>query len=285
MRALLLHNPSAGSGQPSPRALMALLRRAGLAPTYVSSKDPDYQKRLQRPTDLMIVAGGDGTVAKAILAVSHRHLPLAVLPLGTANNIACALGIEGKPKDVVATWERAKARRFDIGKAKGPWGVRPFVESVGLGSLARSMGRVDDKSHEPADKIAAGRAALRRALSKDRPLKRALIVDGHEVDGAFLLVEVLNVGYVGPGLPLVSWADPGDGLLDVICVEKSRRAEMLEWIDKPDGLPPVTLRRGRKVEFAWDGTPLRFDDELCDTKEKGTVKVRLKRKGVMVLAP
>jgi diacylglycerol kinase (ATP) len=64
MRALVVHNPKAGKKSLSADELMAELRSVGISPSYCSSNDKAFPDCLGEPVDLMIAAGGDGTVAK-----------------------------------------------------------------------------------------------------------------------------------------------------------------------------------------------------------------------------
>ena len=72
MRTLLLHNPTAGASHPSAHDLMRQLKAAGLSPTYQSAKAKDYKDVLNKKWDLVIVAGGDGTVARVARALRDR---------------------------------------------------------------------------------------------------------------------------------------------------------------------------------------------------------------------
>jgi Diacylglycerol kinase catalytic domain len=63
---------------------------------YCSAKSPDFRDALRQPTDLVVIAGGEGTVVKAISHLYERNMPIAILPLGSANNIAGSLGIRGR---------------------------------------------------------------------------------------------------------------------------------------------------------------------------------------------
>ena len=63
MRVTLIHNPGAGKQENSPTALLKLLRRAGHKPRYQSAKEKDWHQVLDKRASLVVVAGGDGTVA------------------------------------------------------------------------------------------------------------------------------------------------------------------------------------------------------------------------------
>src|SRR6266404_8262385 len=92
MRILLIHNPKAGRGKHAKRDLMAALAKAGHHAVYQSTRRSDYKKALKRSTDLVLAAGGDGTVGKIGCRLIDSGIPLGVLPLGTANNLARSLG-------------------------------------------------------------------------------------------------------------------------------------------------------------------------------------------------
>jgi hypothetical protein len=84
MRAILLHNPGAGSGDIAPEDLLAALACGGISARYCSAKSPDFPAALREPADLVVIAGGDGTVVKAIDHLRDRNIPIAILPLGSA---------------------------------------------------------------------------------------------------------------------------------------------------------------------------------------------------------
>ena len=83
MRITLIHNPKAGDAEHGKKELMAALAKAGHHATYQSTKKGDYEKALKKPTDLVLVAGGDGTVTKVAWRLIDTGIPLSVLPLGT----------------------------------------------------------------------------------------------------------------------------------------------------------------------------------------------------------
>jgi hypothetical protein len=111
------------------------LESAGIEASYCSIKDSDFRLLLREPADLIIAAGGDGAVAEIVKSMPDRGMPLAILPLGTANNIAHSFKITGAVSDLVASWDHSRWKPLDIGVVTGSWGERPFVEAVGLGVL------------------------------------------------------------------------------------------------------------------------------------------------------
>src|SRR5947209_3037973 len=108
MRITLIHNPSAGRGKHRKKRLMAALAEAGHDATYQSIKKRRYKSALKRPADLILVAGGDGTVTKIARRLVDTSVPLAVLPLGTANNLARTLGFIASPEKLIARLETGK---------------------------------------------------------------------------------------------------------------------------------------------------------------------------------
>ena len=90
------------------------------------------------------MAGGDGTVGKVARRLIGSPTPIAILPLGTANNIANTLDVTGKSlKELIRSWKTARCINFDAGVAKGPWGTESFVEGFGVGLFAETMTRLD----------------------------------------------------------------------------------------------------------------------------------------------
>jgi diacylglycerol kinase (ATP) len=129
-----MHNPKAGRGKHAKQDLMAALANAGHHAIYQSTQESDYKKALKKPTDLVLAAGGDGTVGKVGRELIDSGIPLSVLPLGTANNLARSLGFIASPEEIITGLEGGKRRAFDVGLARGPWGKRHFFESAGVAS-------------------------------------------------------------------------------------------------------------------------------------------------------
>lgn len=287
MRALLVHNPTAGSGRPSGEELLEALDDAGFSTTYCSTKNGDLEEALAQSADIVIVAGGDGTVAKVARTLEDRKTLVAILPLGTANNIARCLGIDGTAEELIGTLREAPVKRLDIGLAVGPWGTRHFVESVGWGALAKAVDREEPKEGK-RERIERGRAAFAKAIAKAEPKRFAILVDGDEMEEDFIFAEAVNLGMTGPRILMDPTAKPGDQLLDVVQLTAKGRQTMLDWLENgsADEAPPLHTRRARKVTIAWKDGPLRIDDKVFSKPELASnIIAEIEPAGLRVCVP
>src|SRR5258705_4802908 len=137
------------------------------------------------------------------------------------------------------------------------------------------------------DSLRGGRNELRKVMRKAKPLDIEVRVDGRPLAGDILAIEIMNIVYTGPGLPLAPTADPGDRMLEVVCVRGGDRKAMTAWIKEPQHRrPPVTVRRARQVDIVWRGDPMRVDDGIIDAPDGETaVSVTLERAAVKILVP
>jgi len=99
-------------GDHAKKDLMAELANAGHHAIYESTRKSDYKKALKKPTDLVLAAGGDGTVGKIGRELIGTGIPLSVLPLGTANNLARSLGFIGSPEEIIYRARRREKTSF-----------------------------------------------------------------------------------------------------------------------------------------------------------------------------
>jgi diacylglycerol kinase (ATP) len=274
MKAVLFHNPKAGKKGYDKAAILAALELAGHSARYVSTKSDELKDELEKADgDFVIVAGGDGTVAEIISHIGNRKLPIGILPMGTANNIARSLAIAGEPQILVETWRPERIRQLDVGRADGSWGISPFVEAFGIGLLPDMILNADKKDKEKgAHNLKKGRDLLCQLARDAKPLDLTVMIDGKKLDGKWIGAEVLNIPYTGPGLPLAPKADYNDGMLDLICFEEDKADALCDWFQNPaDKEPPGFVRRGKMITFTWRNTAHRVDDEAYKASDKPNV--------------
>jgi len=278
MRITLMHNPGAGRGEHEADDLMALLAEAGHDATYQSTNEKGYTKALTQPTDLVIAAGGDGTVGKIARCLMGGGVPLSVLPLGTANNLARTLGFSGSPEDLIRRLDTGQRRSFDVGLATGPWGKRRFFEGAGAGLLPdyfralKAVAKKDKSSASLSKKEEITRhVSLLRCLLPDYSAREWQInLDGEDVSGRYILLEAMNIRSIGPGLALAPRAETADGRFDFVAARETDRAALSEYLEARlagDAIEfSIPARRFRHLRIVWEGSSLHFDDQLWPRK-------------------
>ena len=273
MRITLIHNPGAGYDNLPGEKLVSLLQHAGYEPRCVSSKGGDIDRALEDPGEFVVVAGGDGTVAKIAMKLAGREIPVAILPAGTANNIALSLGVRGSFESLINGWSNATPGKIDLGIARGRWGEERFVESFGLGLLAQTMRNIEPMHDASQQKFQTRQEEFQHALREmkkviERTSSRdyAIEIDGVDRSGAYALVEAMNIACIGPNLCLAPHAGLSDGLLDLVLLPASEcdsfcdyLARQIEGEQRP---PQFATIRGRRIVIDPKGAPLHIDDGL-----------------------
>lgn len=293
MRALVVHNPTAGDGTLSAETLCAAIEISGYVPLYHSLVEADFLKALDEPVDLIVAAGGDGTAGKVLRHMPDRSIPAAIVPSGTANNIARSLGITDAPERYARHLANAPKARLDMGLAAGPWGRLRFVEGMGFGAFAGALRR-EANSFDSEDmssikaRLKAGRRTLRKSILEAAAEGFEIEIDGEMLSGDFLFVEVMNIGCTGPGLMLSPEARSGDQLLDVVYLPAEGREAMLAWLDGgcEEASMPVWRLRGQSIVVKTEGGALRRDDNVwLDPLHPSMVRMEIEPEGLQILVP
>jgi diacylglycerol kinase family enzyme len=275
MKVTLIHNPEAGGDdQPTGEDLVGLIRSVGHSVLYQTSKNAEWQRALEQATDLVAVAGGDGVVGLVAKRLIGKPVPVTVLPMGTANNIASALNLKGRPLDqLIAGWTDARRVKFDIGVADGPWGSDYFIEGLGAGAFTETMSRLDARKnvdlahHDETDKkIISALQIMKIRLESCSALRLKLAIDGRDLSGNYVLLEAMNIRSVGPNLCLAPCADPADGLLDFVLVRDDERDRLNQYlsarIEGQQSAPELKVEKGRRLHIECDETRIHIDDDV-----------------------
>lgn len=273
MRVMLVHNADAGDAGHSRESLVALIRQHGHDVDCAATTD-DWRSAVTSSVELIVAAGGDGTVADVARHIAGSSALLGVLPHGTANNLAHALGIAHLSiPDLVSGWARGTRRPFDAGHANGPGRAFRFVESAGVGLIAESIAEISEGNAKYVDRLEGVDArmdaavdVLRDTLRRLEPIRVELALDGEPVSGDYLLLEIMNFGLVGPRLCLIPEAASADGFFDVVLAEERHRAQLMDDLPnyrpglRPSGSLPV--HRARHVTLTCPNARLHLDDQL-----------------------
>lgn len=252
---------------------MKLISNAGYTSSYSSSKKK-ILKAIDPETRLIAIAGGDGTIRKTVMKLLNKKLkykrPIAILPYGTANNIAGSLGIGTNYQRYINNWKNGKNTLYDIGYVTNGKEEHYFLESFGLGLFPSLMLEMD--SEEPAEfanteeKIQAAVKKLSKITARFEPVDCEISYDGGLLQGKFLMVEVMNISRLGPKLELNPKANCGDGMFELIAVPAEKRYELLEYLtavlagnNVPFPIKPIACR---SVQCTTEPTTIHVDDEF-----------------------
>ena len=289
VRATLIHNASAGGASlATSEDLVAALRAVGLEAEHrPTEQESDLDGALADPGDLVVAAGGDGTIRAVVTRLAGRGVPLVVLPLGTANNFAASLGLSGGPLELIAGLGSPERRPVDVGRARGPWGERVFLEAAGIGVFASAMA-----AYGPDDGKSPLRAitAAVQTLPGYAAIACCVTLDGVEQRKPLVLVEAMNTPAVGPRLRFAPGADPGDGVFDVVMIEEDGRVGLTSYLTgivagRLESLPNVTVTRARSLRLEWTGAPLHADAEILGAEGEQWAELTLEPGAIEVWLP
>ncbi|HEX7229935.1 MAG TPA: diacylglycerol kinase family protein [Candidatus Binatia bacterium] len=275
MKVTLIHNPDAGSTDESCTDQIAnSIRAAGHSVFCQSCRSAGWENALVEPADLIAVAGGDGIVGTVAKRMIGKSVPITVLPMGTANNIASTLGLTGiSYDDLIKAWASARRIQLDVGTASGPWGQRYFIEGLGCGLFTDVMSKLDarqniDLAHlnAPKEKLDSVVQIMKYRLDTHPAYRLILNVDGRDLSGEYILLEAMNVRCIGPNLCIVQAGPPGDGLLDLVLAAANERDQIMQFLsdrlEGAAGFPGLTVQQARQVHIECAGTRFHIDDDL-----------------------
>lgn len=280
---LVVHNPTAGDSDIKKEDILNRIRKNGREVVYVSTEDEEWSNFSLKDEDLIILAGGDGTVqklAKILLQKTDSKIavPIYLLPAGTANNIAATVNISSPRNFEIETTEE-QFTYFDHGKITGIPEHPFFLEGVGFGvfpELIRTMKSAGEFPNETSEeKLKRTLRTLKDLAEKMKPQMVELELDGSLVKGNYLMAEVQNTRFIGPKLELAPVAEPGDGLLDLVLVGPDQREQLLEYIDsliegtssKGEIKKFAESKRVKKVRMTSSWDSLHVDDDFLSNEK------------------
>jgi diacylglycerol kinase (ATP) len=291
VKILILTNPSAGGGKARRvlQAAVSALRRRGEEPQILESQSPQHLVELARASrdenaDVIVCAGGDGTIHQILNGLLPTETPLGIIPLGRGNDLARGLGIPTHPGAAAELLLKGKTRLIDLARAGSGTESTPRNESqaslyagiagVGFDSVATRF------ANQPARRL-HGRLAyawgIMRCLRSYQAQPLELTSDTRNFSGEVMFAVVANNSAYGDGLKIAPGALLDDGLLDVCIIPAMSKWELLRWVPSVyrgrhiahNGIiyfkaSRVTLRSAARLELFGDGE---FLGELPATLE------------------
>lgn len=297
MRALVVHNPSAGARQhrsPLSEALAALTAQGWELDVRETVTQGDATRFARQAAEaayeVAFAVGGDGTLNEVLNGVLASETRVGILPLGTANVWALEMGLPlGDLKRAALLQASAPARAIDVGMVEGKgFGPRAFILSCGAGFDAAVINEVE---HERTLKRRWGKlwfilVGVRRALAY-RGRRVRVTVDGVIYRRRVLLALTSNAQLYGAAIRLPPDARIDDGLLDVTLLEGANALHTAwHFIRLGAGIyrqqPDVEHMTGREIEIQGARLPIHADAEPLGWTP---LRISIRHRALRVLVP
>jgi len=279
MRIHFVINPKAGRVRYG--RLAAAIRRE------FDGYDTHITPRLAVPpaaTDMVVAVGGDGTVNRVVNAVAPRGVPIGILPRGSSNDLAAALGIPGDFHSACEIVKAARITEIDLVSVNGKY----FAICGGLG-LAAAIAQRANRWKEGPDRMAGavkvlGRkvyllAAIFELCGRWRPVRARVLCEGRMREALWTSLLICNQPHSGGFCPS-PLASNRDGLLDLCEIQAPPQRARILWISlqvlrgRADNCPEVSQHRTTAVTIV-SPKPMPFlgDGEILDFSRQFRIKV------------
>jgi diacylglycerol kinase (ATP) len=233
-------------------AMLDLLSRHGLGSELVETATPEEATKAAREAaaggyDVVVAAGGDGTIARVAEGLLGTESALGILPLGTIMNIPRMLGIPRDLEPAAAIVAAGTIGRIDVGEARG----QVFYESGSVGmnaAMFREAQRFDDGDWSSV--VRTVWTALRY-----RPARMQIRLDDRRIRTRALMVTVSNGPFTGAGMTVAPAARLDDGRLDVRVFRRFSKWQLIRHLlsiafGRYRYAPQVSTYRSRRIEVS-----------------------------------
>ncbi len=226
---VILNQKAGGSDEDSASEIEQALADSGIAHRVLrTSKSEDAEKIATRAIEEgsrnLCACGGDGTVAQVVNAIlkSKRHeLILSIIPLGTGNLIAEALGIMGEVEDSIEAIRSGTVQTIDVGRI----GDHYFILGLGIGVTERFVTRVEDKVKKKLGRLAYVISLLKH--TKSPPFQVEIEVDGKAIPTQRAEAATLANFWGTANLKLIKGSTPDDGVMELVVNEQITQIGLL----------------------------------------------------------
>ena len=231
-RARVICNPVSGGGAYDPEELRAELD--GYELDWVETEGSGDAREAAREwrEGLLIVAGGDGTINDVVNGLGRAGFPegvtLGILPAGTGNDLAATLRIPDDADEAERVIHQGRVRTLDVARVRSDGIGEQFFINVATGGLGAEISDANEGELKKRwGKLSYLRASLE--IAKDFDIKELdLYLDDELHRVRAVNVVVGNCRFAGGGWLAAPGANPEDGLLDVVIIEKLGLADLLQ---------------------------------------------------------
>ena len=238
------------------RRSLELLAERGIAVEAIPTNGPGSAKGISRQcidrgADLILVAGGDGTINEVVNGMAHSHVPLGILPAGTANVLANELGTGTTMERAARSLGECVKERVALGLLSTPGQAeRHFLLMAGAGLDAEIVHRVNPKIKDAIGKLAYWIGGFGKLGS--RLAEFTVEVDGREYPASFALAS--RVRNYGGDLEIAPTVSLLDDQFELVLFEGASSFTFLKYMlgvvaKRHQNMRGVTILRAQKVVF------------------------------------
>lgn len=263
----VIFNPAAGRrrGRRLQRVLAALERRGVVVTLRVTMAPGDAERFAREATidecDRLVVAGGDGTINEALNGIADPEMPLAIVPLGTANVLAHEIGLGSGARAAARAIVEGSPQRIALGRANG----RRFVMMAGIGFDAAVVARVNARLKRVVGRFAYA-IEVARTIMRNSPISYEFTIDGvaHRACSAI----IANGRHYGGPFVVAPQARLADPTLQAVLFGRGRRRDIVRYIvalamGRLWRLDDVTTVAARRIEVREPaGAPVQGDGDI-----------------------
>ena len=263
---LLVVNSKAGKGRASKLAgKFEVLLKSNNLPYEIINKATyeetfsEYRLSIASGKFEKVVAiGGDGLVNLCLQEVAEQNIGLSVIPAGTGNDFARAVGSHKKSvNEIFNVVSSQDPTTIDLGLITGAFGKRWYVQvlSTGFDALVNNLA---NRINWPRGQMKYTLSTL-LTLARFKPISYELIIDDKQFKQDFMLLSVANGETYGGGMRICPDASNSDGIFDILLVHPVSKIVLLSifpkvFTGKHVPHPKIDIIRGKKVQLSADAS-------------------------------
>jgi diacylglycerol kinase (ATP) len=273
---LLVLNSKAGKGKATNlcRSLEVLLKSNNLPYEIISKSNPEdtsteLRLKIAAGGFVRVVAiGGDGLVNLCLQEVAERDIALAVIPAGTGNDFARAVGSHKKSvSEIFNAVLSHEPSAIDLGLITGDFGKRWYVQVLSTGFDAL-VNKLANRISWPRGQIKYTLATI-FTLARFKPIEYEITIDDKQFKQDFMLLSVANGETYGGGMRICPNASNSDGIFDILLVHPVPKIVLLTifpkvFAGKHIPHPRIEIIKGRKVQLSANASAF-ADGEFVST--------------------
>lgn len=277
-KILYILNPLSGRGIDKNAILQSLREIAGSSQLEVfETKGEHDAKRIKEKIkadkpEVIWIGGGDGTIRLVAGALEYTDIPMAVIPLGSANGLAKCLGIDDI-EDAYSAIKKGKSRKLDVLKINS----EICLHLSDFGFNAGLIKKFEEENERGM--MAYFRSSLRQ-FQEMKPYTFGITIDGKNIDGkeeskveAKMLV-IANGDRYGTGAIINPAGKIDDGRFEIIVLNPDGIDEMAEismamFTGTLDETENVTIYSAEKASIInYDDADFQIDGEIIETQKE-----------------